>query len=432
MKKVYKSFIVYLSFDFSSKALPVLLTPILAYYLTSSEFGLVSNYLVLLNIFGPLVALSTYSALTVFYFKNINSINSLFSNLTYLILLLTGILLLVVIIFQNQIIFYTKLSLVWVILGLFAAMLTSINNLYTSYLRMAMKAILFGIIQFGEGMLTFIFTIIFVVVFPFNWEGRIISIFLGSFIAFCFCLIYFHQNKILVFEKIEINRVKQFLFWGIPLIPHTLSFWIKSGIDRLIITNFVGLAANGIYSIAFTFAGVINLMTSAFFNIYAPYIYNKLTIMDSCEEKEKKRNADHLVRNTYYYGLFVFTICLILYFLLPFLIRLFFRGDYLLSIALMPWVYIMVFFGGLYAMISSVLFHRNKTKQLGTITFSLSILQAGLSYILVRHNGLTGVLLSGTIVSILNFFLVLFLVNKEYNFQWNPFRSEIFNLTKFK
>ena len=68
------------------------------------------------------------------------------------------------------------------------------------------------------------------------------------------------------------ETVKSALAFGIPLIPHSASAWIRQGLDRYVINYFYMATQVGIYSFAYNFANIIQIIGLAF-NATNSYIY---------------------------------------------------------------------------------------------------------------------------------------------------------------
>lgn len=62
------------------------------------------------------------------------------------------------------------------------------------------------------------------------------------------------------------NVTKKMLAYSIPLVPNTISWSVINASDRLVIMNFLGASANGLYSIAYKFPNLISTFYN-FFNI---------------------------------------------------------------------------------------------------------------------------------------------------------------------
>lgn len=64
-----------------------------------------------------------------------------------------------------------------------------------------------------------------------------------------------------LFDKSVIKQIAKYSF---PLIPNQLSWWVVGASDRVIVSKVIGVAANGVYSIANKFSGLF----VSFYNIF--------------------------------------------------------------------------------------------------------------------------------------------------------------------
>lgn len=413
-----KSTAIYTIGDSLSKAIPFILLPIVTRYLNPSDFGILTNFGVISQILIAICALNTYSALTVSYFKLDNStLSSYLSNLVYLISSLALFSFIVIFLFNNIIYKYLGLTILWQILALITAFSTAIFSLYTSLLRMQNKIYSFSGLQIFQSLISALLAIFFVVVLKWNWQGRVFSITAAALITLTLMLWSMKKNNYL-FKSIKIKEIKDSFIFGLPLLPHTLSFWLKSGVDKIIITNYIGLSANGIYSLAITLGSVIGIFTSSFFNAYSPIMFKDLNDIDNVTEKDAYLIKKKLVKITYLFAALLSLVCILSYFMMKFIIPLLFKGEYLNTIQFLPFLMISIFFDGMYAIISGYIFYRKKTKILGAITFLSSILQILTSLILVKTVGVMGAVYSNCLISLITFLAVFTYTKKLYPLPW--------------
>lgn len=62
----------------------------------------------------------------------------------------------------------------------------------------------------------------------------------------------------------------------LPLLPHSLSLTILSSSDRIMISNMVGVAKAGIYSVAYSAGYVVNVFKNSIVDALKPWIYQKI------------------------------------------------------------------------------------------------------------------------------------------------------------
>lgn len=421
--QIFKSTIIYTIGDSIGKAIPFILLPIITRYLTPTDYGVLTNFSVLVQIFTAICALNTYSALTVSYYKLDNdSLSSYLSNLLYLIVFLASICMVVSLLFTNYIYRYSGIPTLWQNLALLSAVATCVFTLYTSLLRMQNRVFQFNGVQISQSLLSAVLAIGFVVFLKWNWQGRVLSIVIAASISMLLSLVLMRKARYL-FKKININEMKEAFFFGLPLLPHTLSFWFKSGMDKIIITNYIGFSANGVYSIAVTLGGIIGIFTGSFFNAYTPLMFKDLSIIDISQENEAITIKKKLVKITYLFTAVLLAVCIGSYFIMKFAIPLLFTGEYLDAIQLMPLVMTTIYFEGMYSIVSGYIFYRKKTKILGAITFLSSMVQILMTLFFVKNFGIMGALYSSSIVSLITFLFVLSYTNKIYELPWGLKRT---------
>lgn len=195
------------------------------------------------------------------------------------------------------------------------------------------------------------------------------------------------------------------LAYGLPLVPHMISFWLKQGMDRYIINYFHGADGVGLYSFALNFAAIITIIGTAFNSNNSVYMFKKL----STGYLKAKHSLNLITR----WMLLIFFLSFILVaissiFLIPILLPKYTHcTKYILPLCLGA------FFQCLYLLFVNYLFYYKKTKQLMTITISTAILQLILSLWLTRYSVLYTAYISMGI-TLLTMLLVKLQANKIF------------------
>lgn len=416
--QLIKSTLIYTITDSIAKAIPFILLPIVARYLSTSDYGLLTNFSVLAQIFLAIAALNTYSALSVSYYQhNEDALAGYLSNLVYLIVLLGLICFLATSVFAGVINRYSGVSRLWQYLALLSAVSTAVFSLYTSLLRMQTRVYLFSSFQIFQALVSALLAIAFVVALRWKWQGRALSIVLAAAVTMLWSFWLMKRSSYL-FKGFDTTVIKGAFFFGLPLLPHTLSFWFKSGMDKIIITNYVGLSANGVYSIALTLGGLVGIFTGSFFNAYTPTMFKDLNTIDKVGEAEAALIKRKLVKISYLYAGALLLVCVFSYVAMKLAIPLLFKEDYRGAVRFMPLLMTALYFDGLYSIVSGYIFYRRKTKVLGAITFLSSVLQMILTLFFVKHFGVIGAVYSSSTVALITFLAVFSYTNTLYKIPW--------------
>lgn len=409
-----KNIFIYAFSDGLSKVLPFIVFPIVAYYLSTEDFGRVNNYQVLVSIIAPFIGLSTNAFLTIEYHKKDGDIKKLYNQIIYFNFFLFIIMSILTVLLINQINRFAELDNIWIFIALVSALFTTFTDLYSTKLRMEEKAKLFGLFNFSNAFVGSILTILFVVVLELNWQGRIISLFITA-ILFGIVAVYNAIIFIKEFRKIDFSYWKGLFFFGLPLLPHNLSIWIKSGFDKLFITDSIGLAANGVYSFALSINTIFALLATAFFSAFSPYVYRKLA---SDESDNLTNSKNDIVKKVYYFLISYFILLILGYFILRFLVNHFFYIKYGQSLNYLPFLLGYSFFNSIYIALSMFIYYAKKTKFLGILTITTSLSQVILMVNLLKFVGVVGAAIASLIVSIITVIVIYVYSNKVYPMNW--------------
>lgn len=103
--------------------------------------------------------------------------------------------------------------------------------------------------------------------------ARACSIVLVQFVFGGIFYIYFWKRAGKVFSA---KGWKHALAVQLPLLPHSLSLTILSSSDRIMISNMVGVAQAGIYSVAYSAGYVVNVFKNSIVDALKPWIYQKI------------------------------------------------------------------------------------------------------------------------------------------------------------
>lgn len=406
--------VVYAFSDGISKAMPFLVFPIVAHYLTQEEFGLAANFSVLTAVIGPFIGMSTYSALSVDYYrKSKDDLPTFYANLLYTNLLLYVLLFCIVLILNNFIEQWTGFSLSWQILAMISLLFGPFASLFTTRLRLEEKAKKFGQFQIISSAAGAILTYLFIAVFLWSWKGRIYSLVFSSVLPGLVAMYYTLKFINFKLPKLDLNLVKATLIFGLPLLPHNLSFWLKSGFEKLLVTGTQGLAENGIMSFAQTLSSIFVLITTAFFGAYSPYLFKRLA---EISENHFVQKLD-LVKKSYIFLAFYLSVLIIGYFVIRIGVTSYFE-KYIASLDYLIYFLGFNFFNACYAIFSGYVFYTKKTKFLGLITVSTAFLQVGMSILFVDLFGGIGAAYSTLIVSIITALAVALYSNRKHPMPW--------------
>lgn len=114
--------------------------------------------------------------------------------------------------------------------------------------------------------------------------------------------------------------------------------------DRLFISNMVGLAATGIYTVGYQIGSIINVLATSFNNAYVPWLYEKL-------KENNKGTKVKIVKFTYIYFIIISIMAIGLGVLAPYALRGFLGKSFEGSSIYVVWIAMGYAFQGMYLMV---------------------------------------------------------------------------------
>ncbi|MBE6004146.1 MAG: hypothetical protein E7232_08725 [Lachnospiraceae bacterium] len=205
-------------------------------------------------------------------------------------------------------------------------------------------------------------------------EARIISHAL-SIACVCGCIYFYNLIKGKVFFSKEIWNVA-FLF-NLPLLPHYLSTMILNHSDRIMISKMVGSSEAGIYSVAYSAAMILNILSTSINHSFAPWIYVEI------DRKEYKRIAR--VGNAMFVGLALVLMALIAF--APEAIYVFAGSKYTDAVRIVPSVAASLYFIFMYQIFANVEFYYKRNKFIAYASMSGAVLNLILNYFGIKLFG---------------------------------------------
>ena len=412
---LFKNTAIYTITDGISKGLAFLTLPLISHYLIPEELGIAANFDVLQNILMLLAGQAVINSMPYFFYgktkeEKSNIVSSLFfivivSNIlfSFLILLFTAIL-------ED----YIHIGILLQILTIVSVVAHLISCLNLVLYRLEDKPYIFAKLQIAQTVLYLTALVIFVVVLRMSALGKILSVIVSfSLMAIVHIVLLIKRDYLKL--SINIRQIKILLRFGLPLLPHSLSFWFKSGFDKVIITAYCGLSTNGLYSMAMSFGALYTIFNTAFSNSYIPYLQKRISCFTEDTITQEKNN---LVIFSYRVmgGFCILSMLVILACWVA--VKFVLDAQYNDSFQFIPWIIIGLTLNSMYGLVIQFPYSVKKTLGLGVVTFSGSLIQLLLTYLLVSNIGVDGIKISYVIGAFLIMFGVWLYSNKVYPMPW--------------
>jgi len=170
------------------------------------------------------------------------------------------------------------------------------------------------------------------------------------------------------------------------------------------LTHFIGIETNGIYTVGFMVGQIIGLLQNSFNQAWVPWVFKSLKDGNSLIKVR-------IVKYTYIYFLLILILVVILWLFSP-LIYTIIGSSFYDGIAIVFWIALGFAFNGMYKMVSVYFFYKERTGVLGALTFSTAILNIILNFLFIPRYGFEGAAYA-TMISMFVQFIVTWLISSR-------------------
>lgn len=175
-----KNSFIYVVTDGINNAIPFVLLPLISRYLTPADYGIVSNYNVLIQILSVFVYLATSGIIPVMFFKTDKADLRLYvSNMLILDTIVSLVSLSIILYFNRPLENNLGFSLLYQVFAVLSVWFTSVAYLNLVLWRCEEEPLKFGIFQISQSTINALTTILFVIVLLLSWQGRVYSMLLS-------------------------------------------------------------------------------------------------------------------------------------------------------------------------------------------------------------------------------------------------------------
>lgn len=373
-KKLLSDTLLFSISNFGSKVLVFLLVPLYTNILSTEEYGTVDLIISMVNLLVPVMTLLIAEAGLRFAFdKNVDKNQVLTAGLLFSIISTA------VLFFLKPAVNYLNgtISDYWYYL-LVIYFLFATSSFLSNYIRGIDKTKLFALKGIVYTLSLVTTNILFLLVFKWGMKGYIYAFILTEVITVVFMLL---GGKIINNFKpsFNITLYKQMLKYSIPMIPSTISWWIMNVSSKYIITEYLGLSQNGIYSVAYKIPSILSLLTNLFIQAW------QISAIQNHEEKDN----NNFIKNVYQYY-FIISIALSSGLILFSKIMgyILYAKEYFIAWTIVPILIVAYNFSGMSGFLASVYSAEKKTGMLFYSTVFGAIANIVLNILLIPRFGI--------------------------------------------
>lgn len=285
---------------------------------------------------------------------------------------------------------YTAMYITAIITFVISNILIGLSNALSRGLG---KIKLYSVSNFILGISTIILNIVFILALNAGAEGLLWANTIAN--AFTAIVILGILKLPKYIGKIDKPLMKDMIKYSIPLVPNSISWSIINMSDRIILTQMVSSAANGIYAMANKFPNIINVLYGYFYTAWK----------ESAAKIVKEDNKNQYYNSIYHDAkrfLYAVTICLIA--VMPFAFPIFINEAYDEAYVYIPIVMIATYYSNLSSFYGGIFSAYKDTKIMGTTTIVAAVINLVIDLLLVNSLKIYAACFSTLIANLIVYF----------------------------
>ena len=350
--------------------------PLLTGYLSKEEYGTYDLIIVLVSLLLPAATLQISSAAFRFLVEvreDVQQVKRIVTNIYAVILPMSAITLTGLFIFFNETGTWIK---IWICCYFLFDVLVGAARQVARGLG---KNMVFSICSIMSAIGKLLFTLVFVWFLKMRLLGAVISLVAACLFSLVYIVLSLKLYRYIDVKLISKESIMELLGYSWPLVPNALSEWVMRVSDRFVVTYFMGLTANAVYSVANKIPSLLSLAQSTF----------TMAWQENASMVSKDDDADK-----YYSSMFQTMFDLIAGFfgvlmaVTPLLFILLIKGDYDDAYNHIPILFMGIFFYSLSAFLGGIYSAYKKTLSVGVTTMIAAILNLVIDLALINWIGL--------------------------------------------
>ncbi len=350
---------------FSTQVISFLLLPLYTGILSTTEYGVYDVIMTLSVLLLPIITLLMEESMFRFLIdckndkgrKNVITQSILYC--LFGLLLFSVIYLAVVLIFDFQ---YKLLTYLFIVSNLAVALRNALS-------RGLGRIKMFSASNFFNSLIVVCANVLLIAYFKVGMIGLLLSNIVAGFLTSAFVMFKLKVTKYIDFRSFDKQLMKKMVKYSVPLVPNSVSWTIINMSSRLIITDTLGAATNGIYSVANKFPFVIDTVYNFFYSAW------KESAAKTVNDKDSE-DFYNLIYKTL--ENFMWAVCMGMIAVLPFVFNMLIKKDFVAAYIYVPVLILSIYFGNISGFFGGIFSAHKETKIMGTTT----IISAAINIIL--------------------------------------------------
>lgn len=381
--KFVKTSGIYLIGNVLTKAVAFIMLPIYTKYLSPSDYGTYDVNIAYITFLSSVLFLDIWSGMMryMFDFKDIDEKKKP---------ILSGI-----IIFAVSTVVYTLFTfslgimmninyLFWVFLY---GLTLNLQQMFSYIIRGIGKNALFAIAGLVGSIITMFSNVIFIAIYHAGYEFLYVSSILGALFNILILMCGFNIWKLFNRDNFNKKLTYEIFIFSLPLTVNSVSWWFLTAFNRVMISNTLSVAENGIYAVANKFTSIMQLVDQAFQMAWQEISFEK----GSSKDKNKGKFFSNAI-NEYikFMSLGVAILLPVVRIIFPYFVA----SSFNRALQIIPLALVATLFSSISSFLGGTITAIKQNRYLFTTTLSGTFINIALIFFTIRYIGVQAASLS--------------------------------------
>lgn len=245
--------------NIGSRLIGFLLIPIYTSLFTTSDFGTIDLVVTISAIIVPILTLNIGEAVMRFSLDE-NAEEKKIMGIAIIVLFASTIGGLLLFPITNKIDtirpFAVFIYLYFVTLG--------IDQILFCFLRGKEKLLQYSISYLIQSILYAFFSVLFLLILKLGVKGYFSAFILSNIISALYAFFAGNVKDAIKNIEVDFQLSRKMIAYSVVLIPNSFMWWVMNSSDRVMIASMVGVAANGVYAVAYKIPSLLSTVTTVF------------------------------------------------------------------------------------------------------------------------------------------------------------------------
>ena len=235
---------------------------------------------------------------------------------------------------------------------------------------------------FMNSALVLILNLLFLLVFRWGLDGYFIAYLISMTIASVYLLVCSGIFKRQSERRVDKSLENDMLEYSKPMVFSTVGWWVTNASDRYIVTFLCGVAANGVYSVAYKIPSLLGTIHG---------IFNQAWVISAVKTFDKD-DKDGFFKNIYaVYNIIMVVGCSFLILTTKLIADILFKDNFYEAWQYVPFLLIASVFGGISGVLGGVFTSAKKTRIMGRAAVIGGVTNIVLNFVLISGINVNGI-----------------------------------------